>query len=163
MAAKQGNLDLLIMILIPIFIGLGFTALTIWSVMQIRERENTFSTATGIVTALKRSPHFGDQSKAAYVTFTDQRGQQHTFLTRSRTNPSRYAIGQVLTVLYDPASQTNDLNATIDTFSESWMDPIASGLAAGAFLVGGTGFLIVAWPQLTQASRKRKRRVLKQP
>lgn len=158
MALKKGNLDLLVMILIPIFIGLGFVALTIWSVTQIRARENLHSATTGIVTALKRSPHFGDQSKAAYVTFVDQRGQQHTFLTKSRSNPSRYAVGQTVTVLYEPTSQAKDLNASIDSFSESWMDPIGSGLIAGGFLIGGLGFLIVAWPQLTRARRKRKRR-----
>lgn len=66
MALKRGNLDLLVMILIPIFIGLGFEALTIWSITQIRERKNLYSATTGIVTAMKHSPHFGDQSKAAW-------------------------------------------------------------------------------------------------
>lgn len=152
------ELDLLIMVLIPIVVGLGFAALTTWSVVQLHKREGSYVATTGTVTSLKPSPRFGDPSKAAYVTFTDQQGQRHTFLSSSRSNPSRHAVGQAVTVLYDPTSERGDLDASIDSFSEGWLDPIATGLVAGVFLISGVGFLIVAWPRLTHSPRQRKRR-----
>ena len=38
---RRLELDLLIMALIPIFVGLGFAALTAWSAIQIQKREDT--------------------------------------------------------------------------------------------------------------------------
>lgn len=152
------ELDLLIMVLIPIVVGLGFAALTTWSVVQLQKREGAYMATTGTVTSLKPSPRFGDPSKAAYVTFADQQGQRHTFLNRSRSNPSRHAVGQAVPVLYDPTSERSDLDASIDSFSEGWLDPIATGLVAGVFLISGVGFLIAAWPRLTRPPRQRKRR-----
>lgn len=153
------ELDLLIMVLIPIFVGLGFAALTTWSVFQVQKREGTYVATVGTVTSLKRSSRFGDPSKAAYVTFTDQQGRPRTFLTKSSTNPSRYAVEQAVAVLYDPTSGRTDLDASIDSFSESWLDPVSTGLAAGVFLVSGVGFLIVAWPRLARPPRQRKPRM----
>lgn len=62
-------------------------------------------------------------------------------------------------VLYDPTSRRADLDASIDSFSEGWLDPVSTGLAAGAFLLSGVGILIVAWSRLTQPPRQRKRRM----
>lgn len=155
---RPQELDLLIMILIPLCVGLVFAALTTWSVVQLNKRENAYVATTGIVTSLKPSPHFGDTSKAAYVTFTDQQGHHHTFLSKNRSKPSRHAVGQTVPVLYDPASTRSDLDAAIDTFSEGWLDPIATGLAAAAFLICGVGILIVAWPRLSRPPRQRQRR-----
>jgi len=156
---RRLELDLLIMVLIPIFVGLGFAALTTWSVSQVQKRKGSYVAATGTVTSLKRSSRFGDPAKAAYVTFKDQQGRPRTFLTPNSSNPSRYAVGQTVAVLYDPTSRLTDLNASIDSFSEGWLDPISTGLAAGVFLVAGGGFLIVAWPRLTQPPRQRKTRL----
>ena len=83
------------------------------------------------------------------------------FLSRSRSNPSRHAVGQAVPVLYDPASRRSDQDASIDSFSETWLDPIVTGLAAGAFLIGGVGFMIVAWPRLTGPTRQRRGRAPK--
>jgi ABC-type antimicrobial peptide transport system permease subunit len=156
---RRLELDLLIMVLIPIFVGLVFAILTTWSVFQLQKREGTYVTTTGTVTSLKRSRRFGDPSKAAHVTFTDQQGRPCTFLTKSSSNPSRYAVGQAVAVLYDPTSRRADLDASIDSFSEGWLNPVSTGLAAGAFLVSGVGLLIVAWPRLTQPPRQRKHRM----
>lgn len=156
---RRLELDLLIMVLIPIFVGLGFAALTTWSVFQAHKREGTYVATTGTVTSLKRSSRFGDPSKAAYVTFTDHRGRPCTFLTKSSTSPSRYAVGQAVAVLYDPTSMRNDLDASIDSFSEGWLDPVSTGLTASIFVVSGLGILIVAWPRLTRAPRQRKPRM----
>lgn len=156
---RRLELDLLIMVLIPIFVGLGFAILTTWSFFQLQKRENTYVTTTGTVTSLKRSSRFGDPSKATYVTFVDQQGRLCTFLSKSSINPSRYAVGQAVMVLYDPTSRRADLDASIDSFSEGWLDPVSTGLAAGAFLVSGVGILIVAWSRLTQPPRQRKRRM----
>ena len=156
---RRLELDLFIMALIPIAVGLGFAALTAWSAIQIQKREDTYVATVGTVTSLRISPRFGDPSKAAYVTFTDQQGQNHTFLSKSRSNPSRHAVGQTVSVWYDPTSVRNDLDASIDSFSEDWLDPVSTGLAAGVFLISGVGILIVAWPRLTRPPRQRKRRV----
>lgn len=155
---RRLELDLLVMALIPIFVGLGFAALTTWSILQIQKREGTYVATTGTVTSLKLSPRFGDPSKAPYVTFTDQQGQRHTFLSKVRSNPSRHAVGQAVQVLYDPTSGRSDLDASIDSFSGGWLDPISTGVAAGVFLTCGAGILIVAWPRLTRPPRQRKRR-----
>lgn len=155
---RRLELDLLIMALIPIVVGLGFAALSTWSTIQIQKREDTYVATVGTVTSLRTSPRFGDPSKAAYVTFTDQQGQNHTFLSKSRSNPSRHAVGQTVAVWYDPTSTRNDLDASIDSFSEDWLDPVSTGLAAGVFLISGVGILIVAWPRLTRPPRQRKRR-----
>jgi hypothetical protein len=155
--ARAFDFGLLAMILIPIAVGLGFATLTIWSVTRLQMQESAFVATTGIVMALKPSPRFGDPAKSAYVAFTDRQGRSRTFLTRSRTNPSRYAVGQIVAVRYDPASHTIDLDATVDSFSEGWLDPIVTGVTACAFMVCGIGFLIVAWPRLTRPLRRRRR------
>jgi Protein of unknown function (DUF3592) len=155
---RRFELDLLIMILIPIFIGLGFAALTTWSAIQIQKREDTYVETVGTVTSLKTSPHFGDRSTAAYVTFTDQQGQTHTFLNKSRSTPSRHAVGQAVSVWYDPASTRSNLDASIDSFAESMLFLALGGVTAGAFLISGVTFLTLAWPRLTRPLRRRKRR-----
>lgn len=149
------NTELLLILLIPIVIGLSFTVLTAWEVTRRLHQERTLVVAQGVVSSLKISPHFGDRSKAAYVTFTDHRGEQHTFVSKVRSNPPQYTAGEQVTVLYDPTSKAHDLDATIDSFNDGWLGSMITGIIGAGFLSAGIGFLIAGWPQVVKRSRKR--------
>lgn len=151
------NTELLLILLIPIVVGLGFIALTTWEVKQRLHQERALAVTSGVVSSLKVSPHFGDRSKAAHVAFTDHRGESHTFVSKVRSSPPRYAIGEHVTVRYDPASKAHDLDATIDSFNEGWLGAVITGIIGTGFLTAGIGLLIVGWPQVVKRPRKRRR------
>lgn len=151
------NTELLLILLIPIVVGMGFIALTTWEVKQRLRQERASAVTSGVVSSLKVSPHFGDRSKAAHVTFTDHQGESHTFVSKVRSRPPRYAIGEHVTVRYDPASKSHDLDATIDSFNEGWLGAVITGIIGTGFLTAGIGLLIVGWPQVVKRPRKRRR------
>lgn len=150
------NTELLLILLTPIVLGLGFIALTTWEVTQRLHQEHTLAVASGVVSSLKVSPHFGDRSKAAYVTFADHRGEKHTFVSKVRSNPPRYATGEQVPVVYDPESKAHDLDATIDSFNEGWLGPVITGIIGTGFLAFGIPFLIAGWPQVVKRPRQRR-------
>lgn len=151
------NTELLLILLIPIVVGLGFIALTIWEVTQRLHQEHSLAVTSGVVSSLKSGPRIGDRSKAAYVTFTDHRGEQHTFVSKVSSNPPRHATGDRVTVLYAPESQAHDLDATIDSFNEGWLGPVITGIIGTGFLAFGIPFLIAGWPQVVKRAHKRRR------
>lgn len=150
------NTGLLLILLIPIVLGLGFITLATLEVTQQLRQERTFAVASGTVSSLKSGPRTGDRSKAARVTFTDHRGEQHTFVSKVSSNPPRHATGDRVTVLYDPESKAHDLDATIDSFNEGWLGPVITGIIGTGFLAFGIPFLIAGWPQVIKRPRQRR-------
>ncbi len=151
------NTEMLLILLIPIVLGLGFITLATLEVTQQLRQERTFAVTAGVVSSLKSSPRTGDRSKAARVTFTDHRGEQHTFVSKVSSNPPRHATGDRVTVLYDPESKAHDLDAIIDSFNEGWLGPVITGIIGTGFLAFGIPFLIVGWPQVVKRPRQRRR------
>lgn len=91
------------------------------------------------------------------MTFTDHLGESHTFVSKVRSSPPRYTIGEHVTVLYDPESQAHDLDATIDSFNEGWLGPAITGIIGTGFLAFGIPFLIAGWPQVVKRPRQCRR------
>ena len=71
--------------------------------------------------------------------FTALDGRQGQALTRVRSNPPAFKVGDRVKVYYDPADPAR---AMIGTFWELWLAPLVLGFFAGVFLLLWVGALV---------------------
>jgi hypothetical protein len=95
-----------------------------------------------------RTEHVG---YAPVVAFTTAAGKSVEFEGRDTQNPPRYAEGEKVAVIYDPADPSA---AVIDDFADQWSE---------ALVLGGFGLLVVVFMTLTTLAERRRARGLRAP
>jgi hypothetical protein len=87
------------------------------------------------------------------IRFADTAGQEHTLYFNSGSYPPKYAVGDHVSVLYDPA---NPNEAKVNSFGHLWLFPIILGIIGGLDLLTGLFLffgvpLVVAWAEKRSA------------
>lgn len=104
--------------------------------------KRTAVAAEGDVVALRTGE--GDDGGTLYypvIRFADRGGQEHMLYSRMGSRPAAFAVGERVTVLYDP---TNPDHASIDSFFGLWAVPAILGIIGVFNLFMGFFFLILA-------------------
>ena len=105
----------------------------------------------GAVIELKEGSS-SDHSHPVYypiIRYADTAGQEHTLYSGTGSFPPAYAVGDRVSVLYNPA---NPKDAKVNSFSDLWLLPLILGilggfdLLVGLFLFFGVPF-IVGWAE----------------
>jgi hypothetical protein len=113
---------------------LGVAAVSSFSVIDQVDREVT---APGSVVDTVVQQEYGDDSAFSYpvVAFTDRDGQDHTVKVSEGSSPPEWAVGDAVTVRYDPADPEG---ARIG----SWTSDLLQWLLPGITGIVGIGFLL---------------------
>jgi len=108
-------------------------------------RTNALSTA-GIVTQLQQSttgrPGNSSTDYATVVEFYDRSHRLHTYTSSTGSSPPSYAVGQRVSIMYDPA---NPSSARIDNFGDMWLSSVLLGSLGLPIVTVGSGLVLVAW------------------
>ena len=126
------------------FIGLVFVILGFSFFISTYTFLNKGTKTSGQVTKLvsMKSQMDRDWNRDLYypkISFTDQKGEVITFLSNSGSNPSRYSVGNTVTVLY---KQDSPQNVVIASFDNLWLPTLIFGGAGVIVLV--IGLIIVS-------------------
>jgi hypothetical protein len=125
-----------------VLMGLGLVSLAIIAYQgQTRQREGRVP-AQGEVIALvrRRSREVGGSGVfCPIVKFRTTAGQQIQFESQFGTSPASHKVGQMVPVLYEPASPQN---AEISSVMTKWLVPLAIGLVGLIALSIGSFFLL---------------------
>jgi len=122
-------------LILPIrIIGFGFLALAIillslagWFGLQTRTYLQTAASTTGTVVELRESR--SSEGGSVYTTvfeFEDASGVTHTVASRWASSPASHAVGEAVTVRYDPASPAK---ARLEGLS-NWIVPFIFGVTS---------------------------------
>ena len=76
------------------------------------------------------------------IRFADQGGQERTLYSRTGSYPPAYAVGDRVSVLYDPAAPNE---AKVNSFTGLWLLPLILGILGGLDFLTGV-FLLFAVP-----------------
>ena len=116
---------------------LGFAVLCLLSAVGIavfkRSGAASATHATGQVVALEEDREGG---AAPVVEFTPAEGSTVRFRGSVFTTPSAFAVGESVTVLYDPHRPEA---ASIDSVTEQWFCPAMAGFFGGVALLVALG------------------------
>ncbi|SEA43109.1 DUF3592 domain-containing protein [Microbulbifer marinus] len=112
---------------------------------QTRAMLDSADRVQGEVIDMARSP--GSTTYAPHVRFTARSGAEYEFTSSTSSNPPEFSSGDIVEVLYDPASPED---AIINSFMQLWF---------GALLLGGMGtiFFSIGLFLVTANLRARRR------
>jgi len=85
------------------------------------------------------------------IRYADTGGQEHTLYSNAGSYPPRYAVGDRISVLYDPARPNA---AQVNIFTHLWLMPIILGIIGGPDLLIGL-FVFFAVPHMLARAEKR--------
>ncbi len=108
--------------------------------------------AQGAVVELKEGSSGGSNSHPVYypiIRYADTAMQEHTLYSGTGSFPPEYAVGDRVSVLYDPASPKE---AKVNSFTDLWLLPLILGIIGGTDLLAGLFLffgvpLVVAWAE----------------
>ena len=137
----------LVSLIMGIVAGGMLLAGAIWggyNYLFIRQAE----TATGVVTDLIPVGRLG---KGYYpqVQFTTLAGEEITYQPLSSQNPPAFAIGEQVTVYYDPA---NPERAKLDWFVNLWLGPMLLAMAGAIDVIVASVFFVLHLKKKQQQS-----------
>ena len=130
----------------------GIVFLTFACAMGVQSVRLTNGAARTEGTVIRMEQSLGQEGSAPVVRYRVE-GKEHEFKSNMQTSPPAYAVGEKVTILYQPDQP--DL-AGIDSFFDRWALPLIFG-GVGAVLTGvSVGAFIVAF----RRQRRQLRRVI---
>ena len=110
--------------------------------------------AQGSVIELKEGSSGASNSHTVFypvIRFADKAGQEHTLYSRTGRYPPKYAVGDHVSVLYNPA---NPNDAKVNSFAALWSMTLILGILGGPDLLIGL-FLFFGVPLILRRAERR--------
>jgi Protein of unknown function (DUF3592) len=132
--------------------GLAFCGASLWAVRNTQSFVARAETAAGQVINLEyRHSTSSSSSRGTYypvVKFKTATGEERTLHSNTGSSPPSYAVGEAVTVLYDPG---NPFDARIKGFFSLWLLAIIFGALGSVFSLIGLGGLFLPRYRARQA------------